>query len=257
MHTVNPYLEAYQQALDALTSDQSIDPYDQDDLDRAAAALMRVIKRRGNTPAPAAQAMPPAQTVGQRPKARPYANLSVVEATVAYLSTLPEKETKSAGEIVEQLTESGYEFEAGKPESALATALRRREGNFGDVINVGRGRWGLRAWYTQREATGFRHTERTKAGMDAASARGVKFGKAWKLNAEQATEFKRLMDEGAKNSRLAKVFGLSGMGAATYRKRLKDWSPGDPYPPAKEPETPQGEDEATDEGGRSSIRVVK
>ncbi len=252
MQAGKSYLEAYQQALDALTSDQSIDPYDQDDLDRATAALMRVIKRRSNTPAPQVQAQPPAQTADQLPKPRPYANLSVSEATVAYLSTLPEKETKSAAEIVKILTENGYEFDTGKPEAALATALRRRERNFGDVVHVDRGQWGLRAWYTQREVTVFRQAERTKAGMDAARARGVRFGKPFKLNAEQAAEFKRLMDEGKKNSQLSKIFGLSGMGAAKYRERLKDWSPGDPYPPTKS--EPPDEDAA---GGNPSIRVVK
>lgn len=259
MSNETPYLAAYEQALDALTSDHSLDPYDQEDMDRAAAALMRVIKRRRQSSGTAstAQAIMPNRMPPQSPKSRPYDGLSVAEATVAYLSTLPERETKSPAEIIAHLIEHGYGFEADKPEIALTTALRRRTGNFGDVIKVGRGQWGLRDWYSQRDLTALRHKERTRAGMDAARARGVTFGKAWKLNAEQAAEFKRLAARGAKNAELCEAFSLSGMAVTRYRKRLKNWNPGDPYPPPEEPETPSGNTEATGEGSQKPFRVIK
>ena len=245
------YLAVYQAALDALSADLPHDERDRAEIDRAAGALLRVIGRRSAAQTLGSSDVPPVPTMprASASMARPYDGLSVAEAAVEYLKTLPEKETKTVLEIVEHLKGRGFEFEAEKPETATYAALRRRAGNHGDIIRTVRGLWGLRDWYSQRDITSFRHKERTKAGMDAARARGVSFGKSWKINEAQAEEFKRLVADGATNKRLGEVFVVSTVAVTRYKAKLRNWEPGDPYPPTKS--------EPPDEDDGPLVRLVK
>ncbi len=249
-------LDAYRHALDALMSDHGVDADDRDNIDRAAAALMRLIKRReGSLPSLAGEESFTSAPDPQKNQ-RTYDGLSVAEATVKYFKNLAERDSKSLVEIVKHLQDHGYEFEAEKPEGALATALRRRAGNFRDVIQLGRGQWGLRDWYSQREITALQHKERTRAGMEAAKARGVKMGKGWGINADQAAELKRLLAQGTKQTQLARMLGVTPNTIHRYKKLLQNWKPGDPFPPSQKGEPNDG-DETQNEPPPSGFRVVK
>ena len=239
------YLDLYRQALDALMSDAALDAEDEKYIDRAAAGLMRIIKRRSG----AAMYGPVGDSRQQQLPPRTYDGLSVAEAAVAYFQTLPEKEVKTATEIVEHLVGAGYEFSTEHPDGALGTALRRRAGNYRDVVQVKRGVWAPRDWYTQREITEFSHRERTIAGMEAAKARGVKMGSGWGITAEQAADIKRRLEAGEKQAAIAREYGCAANTIHRYKKLLTDWSPGDPFPPKS-----QKEDGSDD---RPKLREVK
>ncbi len=249
-------LDAYRRALDALMSDHGVDADDRDYIDRAAATLMRIIKRReGSLPSLASAgsliSIPDPQKIQ-----RTYDGLSVAEAAAEYLKSLDERDSKTLVEIVKHLQDHGYEFETDKPEGALATALRRRAGNYRDVFQLGRGKWGLRIWYSQREITAVQHKERTRAGMDAAKARGVKMGKGWGISAEQAAELKRLLAEGSKQTQLARMFGVTPNTIHRYKKLLQNWNPGDSFPPSQKGKLADNAEDQN-EPSLSGFRVIK
>ena len=253
MASQHQYLALYRQALDALTSDTALDAEEEKYIDRAAAALMRIIKRRSGPAPELGKALPVAPE--DTPPLRSYDGLSVAEAAVAYLQTLPDKEAKAASEIIDHLQDHGYEFSTDHPDVSLSTALRRRASNYMDIIRVKRGRWGLREWYTQKEVTEFSQRERTIAGMEAAKARGVRMGQPWKITADQAAYIKRRLAEGAKQTDLAREFGCASNTIYRYKKLLAKWNPGDAFPP--EFDEPERSEENSSLQERPKLRAVE
>ena len=89
---------------------------------------MRVIKRRRQSSGTAstAQAIMPNRMPAQSPKSHTYDGLSVAEATVAYLSTLPERETEAPAESVSKPI--GEEVDFFGPIMTLEEAQALRKG---------------------------------------------------------------------------------------------------------------------------------
>lgn len=261
------HIDSYQRALDTLLSEAPIDGDDQIQISLATSALMRVIRRRQVVPAATVNTSSekPEKPLGEPTGRSNYDGLSVAEATVEYLQTLPAKEDKRATEIVEHLRSNGFEIAAENADGSLSTALRRRANNYRDVVQVARGRWGLRDWYTQKEITEFSHRERTIAGMEAAKARGVKMGKGWAISPAEAADIKRRLDAGEKQTAIARDYGCAANTIHRYKKLLKDWNPGDPFPPEPDAADPSGKSpkvgekgDATDNDDNPSLfKVVK
>ena len=152
------------------------------------------------------------------------------------------------------LIDSGYEMESERPEVAITAAMKRRSNNYGDIVQIKYGEWGLREWYSQKELKAFDHKARTIAGMDAARARGVKIGSAMKLTEGDAVIFKEMVASGTKIGSICEKFGIAYATFHNYRKRLESWNPGDPYPPPKpEKKKTESDDDDVESGDRSGI----
>lgn len=239
---------AYQAALDALLQ-ETPSAENRADYDALASALLRWMARSGAThvmPAETGEFKLRGQEANIEPARPTYdgLGLSVAEAVVEQLKTRPAKADMQLKDLVKALKDNGFEFESDNPAGSMNVALKRRNRSYGDVVITGRGRWGLRDWYTKKELSAFAHKERTRAGMDAAKARGAQIGKKWKINASQAVEFKRLVDSDAKISHICEVFGISQVTVGVYKRKLANWKPGDPFPPPAEKES---EDEGSSE----------
>ncbi|MEL6479045.1 MAG: hypothetical protein AAFR17_17085, partial [Pseudomonadota bacterium] len=120
------YLATYQAAYEALMADPGMDAEDRDVLDRAIAALARIIRRRAGALGSEGVAIQPAAASGPANETPfggiNYDGLSVAEAAAAYLSSLDHKEAKTGAEIINHLTENGYEFATEHPNTPLSTA---------------------------------------------------------------------------------------------------------------------------------------
>lgn len=229
-------IDVLRRALDELLFVSAKDHSDADDINSVTAGLLRIIRRHGQVaPHDASAPLATSQTTDaeqESGKHFKYSTMSISEVAADVLSGKAGKEAMTLKEIIAEAERGGYQFDGANPIQSARAAMVRRSNSVGDLVQVSRSHWGLRAWYTQKEMTAIRHKEITKAGMDASFARkGKRPGKGWKLNAAQAAEFKRLVSEGASNSHLGKVFGLATGTASNYKTKLKSWNIGDPYPP--------------------------
>lgn len=191
------------------------------------------------------QVLPPATVADPQPGSAdrpqsPYDGFSISEAAVEYLKEV--RSPQSAMTIIKALKETGYDIAAANPNTSLAAALTRRAGNYGDVVRVGHGMWALKDFYSnKKELAAAQHKARTSAGMERARARGAAIGQPPKLNADQASAFKKLLKEGASFDHISAVFNISKATIYNYRKKLENWNPGDPYPPQESKEDHRGD----------------
>lgn len=103
-----------------------------DQLDQAITALEAV---RDGPPAAAAA---PSQRTG------PYRDMSLSEAAIAVLAA--RQEPMGNADIVAALQAGGAVFTAKDPLNSLNAVIARRVREVGDIVRVGRGTWGLKAW---------------------------------------------------------------------------------------------------------------
>lgn len=220
-----------------LAAAKPVDDDDKIEINNAMTGLLRVVARRSSASHQASVGdTKPVSPVDEISGLQPFefSSMSVSEASVAYMRTLEAKDAQATVDLVKAVKKYGYQFEGAHPNASATAALRRREKGVGDIVQVGRGKWGLRDWYSQREITAFNHAERTKAGLKSSPKMKKKAGHhSWMLNEAQAAEFLRMAAEGCSNSHLAEVFGMSVGGAGNYKAKLKNWKPGEPYPPTR------------------------
>lgn len=84
--------------------------------------------------------------------------LSIGEAAKKYLSMVKRKQ--SVREIADALDRGGLHHTSGDFTNTVATMLRRQSVKDTELARVGRGDWGLAAWYGNRRPTQSRHTPR-------------------------------------------------------------------------------------------------
>ena len=63
------------------------------------------------------------------------------------------EEAMSPTALLAALEAGGLKLEATNKLNSLSSMLSRRERNVGDVVRLGRGKWGLREWYTTDDST--------------------------------------------------------------------------------------------------------
>jgi hypothetical protein len=257
-------LKTYQAALQALSQDRRESSEERADVDSATAALFRICARLGGQASPLAASpdglgsvAPPEERAvvkqgraSDEAKPSPYDGLSISEAATEILRS--NQAPLRAKAIIRVLEDSGYEMTAAKPEIALATALTRRAGNYGDVVRIGFGTWALRDWYSKKKLASLQHKARTAEGMERAKANGNRVGALPKLNEHQAAEFKRLVDQGVDKKHILSVFPMSVGSYYNYRKMVAGWKPGEPWPPSAE----KDDEPPSSLGAGPSLKVV-
>lgn len=125
-------------------------------------------------------------------------------------------------EIADQLSADGYQHTQKDAPGAVESAMRRRARSPGDVVRVAPGTWGMVAWYTQtqldeiaRSMSGvpgrnFReHLENTRAGVEKAKERGVRFGRLPKTDPLQLAKARQFITDGVPPRDVAKLFNVS------------------------------------------------
>jgi hypothetical protein len=141
-------------------------------------------------------------------------------------------------EIAEQLTEKGFPLAQKDPESAVDIAIRRwmrsRQPRAREepVVQVGPGTWGMASWFSSDQLAEFRatqsgmpnrdfreHLSRTRAGVAAAKARGVRFGTPSRYSGEDMAKAYELFASGMSNREVAQVFDMSAGGVGKWRKK--------------------------------------
>ena len=109
-------------------------------------------------------------------------------------------------ELSAALDVAGFPSTHEDPVKSVTWALKKRSEKVGDVLLIGRGKWGLRKWYTEDELELFRrgkggmggrdrasHSARTKAGMAALRANGVTLGRTEKMTPEVMNTIERML----------------------------------------------------------------
>lgn len=86
---------------------------------------------------------------GDAPEAvRPGAffGMSIAEAAKQFLAS--RKSPMGNTDITDALIAGGVVFSGDTPVNTVGSVLHRQANKVGDVVNVGRGKWGLATWYT-------------------------------------------------------------------------------------------------------------
>lgn len=156
----------------------------------------------------------------------------IPEAAVLVLSKLG----RAAGnvEIARLMDAADFPFTTKDHSVAVEGGLKRRAKSPGDVARVAPGTWGLVKWYNPAQLEGFRkvlggmpgrdvndHLKKTRAAVDLARSRGVRFGRKNKLSDEEMENARVLLSEGSRPADVAKVFGVS---TASVLKWIKKWA---------------------------------
>lgn len=137
-------------------------------------------------------------------------------------------------EIAVTLAEAGFPFTQKDHATAVEGALKRRLGSNGDVARVAPGTWGLVRWFTDEQLNGFTqnlggmpgrdaqaHLDATRAAVQAARARGVKFGRRSKVDDKQMARVRQLISEGTSPKDVAHSLGVR---PALVRKWIRKWA---------------------------------
>jgi hypothetical protein len=150
------------------------------------------------SPAPVTpRAIPAIDPVAPAPEAKRgrFYGLAKPDALVKHLDDVEVPLTPR--ELSAALDAAGFPSTHEDPIKSVTWALKKRSEKVGDVLLIGRGKWGLRKWYTEDELELFRrgkggmggrdrasHSARTKAGMAALRANGVPLGRTEKMTPE-------------------------------------------------------------------------
>lgn len=197
----------YEAALAALRCEFAVDHHDDADIDKAAAALDRIVRRRNGGRSTQAD---PARVDGMAaPSAGSdkYRGMSISEAAAMYLKDVGHE--MRVADIVEALIRDGFEITAERPSTALTTALDRRSSNFNDVVKMRHGVWCHVDNLTDKQRAALEHKKRTSRGMQRRKARGLTVGQPAKLTPQVQAEIERMIISGKKVKEIAQRFGVT------------------------------------------------
>lgn len=244
-------IDNLRQAIATLTA---LTPKDREEEDRIYQAVGLVHRFLANRESLASlQAEPPkspetpAGDAGDIP-----AGFTFIEAGIAVLEA-SDQVPLAVPEMIERMEARNYEVTAQHARSALTGAFKRRALSQQDVVPVTHDTWGLSKWYSEKKLASLRHADLTRKSIESRKARGEPFGATLRFSEKDAVEFKRLLGKGYSLTALAKHFCVSYGTVQNYRRRLEDWSPGDPYPPKRK----KKEDTDTEEASSGHLKVVK
>jgi hypothetical protein len=138
------------------------------------------------------------------------------------LSLVGAKSARTAKEVWEALAAAGFRSAHHDPVHAVQVALHRRAKKHGDVLLIGRGKWGLKSWYIEAELEKIKrsvgpmgardseeHKERTKAGMLLAKRRGARLGAKLIMTPERVKEAEEMLAGGKTVTDVAAKLGVT------------------------------------------------
>jgi hypothetical protein len=146
------------------------------------------------------------------------------------------KQAKPMGnaEIAVALAEAGFPFTQKDHATAVEGALKRRLSSDGDVARVAPGTWGLVQWFTDEQLREFAqnlggmpgrdaqaHLDATRAAVQVARARGVKFGRRPTFDDDQMARVRQLINEGTSPKEIAHSLGVR---PALVLRWIKKWA---------------------------------
>lgn len=163
------------------------------------------------------------------PSDHPLFGLSIPDAAAKQLAMLGEDSTLR--QITAALLKSGYKISSDPPENAVRQGLKRRAARQGDVVLVGRGKWGMMKWYSPdrlndklsnlggEPGRDFEHHRmRVLSAQELSRQMGVRYGRATFEELypyEKIEEFRRLRAAGTP---LPNALSSIGMPRGTYNK---------------------------------------
>lgn len=104
------------------------------------------------------QFAPASEAAGVEETAGMFLGMSIVDASKKLLAM--RKRTMSNPEIYRDLKAGGLVLTGKEPVNVVGSVLSRRFNDVGDVVKVGRGIWGLKEWYPNRN---FKPTTKSSA----------------------------------------------------------------------------------------------
>ncbi len=199
-------------------------------------------------------------------KNSPFFGMGLREASTKQLDLAGGPQT--AAEVWEALKAVGFLSNHNDPAHAVFSALSRRSKTHNDILLVGKGKWDLKARYTEealkrieaeRGAMAGRdhsaHVERTKEGMRIARDRGARLGARIKFTKEKGLEVRRRLDAGQTITDACAAVGITTATFHYYKRRgLLTWKEGDYWPPSSVEDGSTADDKSS---GRPTLRVVQ
>lgn len=176
----------------------------------------------------------PANDVGHRPSDmlphdHPFYGLSIPDAATKQLAMLGEESTLR--QITAALLRSGYKISSDPPENAVRQGLKRRAGRQGDIVLVGRGKWGMMEWYSTENINDkldnlggepgrdFEHHRlRVLSAQKLSRQMGVRYGRATFEELYPYEKIEELMRLSATGTPLSEALSSIGMPRGTYNK---------------------------------------
>ena len=137
------------------TESQGFDPYvavladlkaKRDQLDQAIAAIEGIIGG-GVSAAPGGTAAAVSQAVADGPGA--FLGMTIVDAAKTLMAS--RRRPLKNPEIAAAFREGGLILQSKEPANTIGSVMTRRFNEVGDIVRVGRGTWGLKEWYPNRD----------------------------------------------------------------------------------------------------------
>jgi transposase-like protein len=200
-------LTKYEAALAALRCEFFVDHHDDADIDKAAAALDRIVRRRNGGHSTQADPVRVDGMAAPSANSDKYRGMSISEAAAAYLKDVGHE--MSVADVVEALIRDGFEVTAERPSTALTTALDRRSANFNDVVKIRYGVWCHADNLTDKQRAALEHKKRTSLGMQRRKARGLSVGQPAKITPQIEGEIERMIINGKRVKEIAQRFGVT------------------------------------------------
>lgn len=133
--------------------------------------------RAGGAAVPAAQgsfanqtAVKPKDDAGGEIGPGTFFGMTIHDATMKLLRT--QRREMQTTEIVPELERGGIRLTSGDKANTVGSILLRRFYNVGDLVRVGRGRWGLQEWYPGRKFPKGKSDDNAKGGEQQENAVG-------------------------------------------------------------------------------------
>jgi HB1/ASXL restriction endonuclease-like protein with HTH domain len=136
MSTESQGFDAYEAVLTDLKAKR-------DQLDQAIAAIEAL---RGGNPANMT-ILTPSQNAAHGPGA--FLGMTIVDAAKSLLAS--RRRPLKNPDIAAAFKEGGLILQSKEPANTIGSVLTRRFAEVGDVVRVGRGTWGLKEWYPNRD----------------------------------------------------------------------------------------------------------